>query len=116
MQTTIGLLEAGTPAQAALRLVGQIRQALDTAISTFMPALADDILAGRDEDWMPADAEVAELTALVGQIKPLIAATASAAVTESVAQHLDDVFGRYLARVMPNVGLDRPPVRHSEAG
>jgi DNA-binding transcriptional MerR regulator len=116
LQATISLVAAGTPPQVALRLVGQIREALDSAISTFMPALAEGILAGRDEDWMPADTEVADLTALVGQIKPLIAATASAAVTQSVAQHLDEVFGRYLARVMPNVALGRTPASSSEAG
>lgn len=101
LRATAELVASGAPLDATLQLAGQISQSLDSAIREFVVALAEEIFADREEDWMPASGEIADLSGMMQRLKPLTSAAAVAVVSGSLARHLDAVLGDYVARVLP---------------
>jgi DNA-binding transcriptional MerR regulator len=104
-----GLVAAGAPPEAAVALVGRMNAALDDAVHNFMAAVAAGVLAGREQDWMPASSEIPDFTELLHRLKPLTTSAAEAALSASLARHLDEVIGQYVARVMPSVHAAEHP-------
>ena len=104
LYATAGLVTAGAPLDGALALAARMSRDLDSAVRDFMLAISARILAGREEDWMPTSSEIPELAALLQRLKPLTSVAASSVLAGSLARHLDEVFGRYIARLMPTVG------------
>jgi DNA-binding transcriptional MerR regulator len=109
LRATAELVASGAPLDATLQLAGQISQSLDNAIREFVVALAEEIFADRDEDWMPASDEIADLSGMMQRLKPLTSAAAAAVVSGSLARHLDAVLGDYVARVLPTLHGDAFP-------
>lgn len=109
LHAAAGLVVAGAPRDAALRLIGQIRGALDEAVREFVLAFAEEILAGREPDWMPTSDEVARYAGLLDRLKPLSTSAASAALAGGFARHVDDILGQFAARFLPQVPLDADP-------
>jgi DNA-binding transcriptional MerR regulator len=103
LYATAGLVSAGAPLDGALELAARMRRDLDSAVRDFLLAISARILAGRQEDWMPTSSEIPDLAGLLQRLRPLTTAAASSVLAGSLARHLDEVFGQYVARLMPTV-------------
>jgi DNA-binding transcriptional MerR regulator len=99
------LVEIGMPLTQVLRVAGELRERIGAVSELFVQAVADQIVGRHDPDWVPTDAEMAAIVAVVDKLRPL----ARVAVDEELAAAVDDGIQRYVGEWITTLAARMPP-------
>jgi DNA-binding transcriptional MerR regulator len=110
LHAAAGLVTEGAPLDAAIRLIGGARAAMEAAVREFVLAFADEVLTGREPGWMPTSEEAVRYSRMLDRLRPVVISAMSAALAGSLARNLDDVFGQFVDRFLPTVTSNDPGI------
>jgi DNA-binding transcriptional MerR regulator len=107
------LVGIGMSVDQALELAVALRKRVRAVSSLFVTTVASHIVAQHPPGWVPSDAEIPELVAIVERLRPLARVAVDEELGPALDADLQDFFGDWLSRTVgrgtptdgPSVGL-----------
>jgi DNA-binding transcriptional MerR regulator len=94
------LVGIGMSVTQALELAAALRERVQAVSALFVTTVADHVLAQHPPGWVPSDAEIPEIVAIVERLRPLARVAVDEELTPALDDDLQNFFGDWLSRTV----------------
>jgi DNA-binding transcriptional MerR regulator len=94
------LVSIGMSVTAALELAAALRERVQAVSNLFVTTVADHVIAQHPPGWVPTDAEIPEIVAIVERLRPLARVAVDEELSPALDTDLQNFFGDWLSRTV----------------